>query len=76
MVLTGQGTQVAPVAHGASHAGTGPCHQFGNGHAGNTGQAACVTSTGEGWVMSKCGFYWGLSSSGVAVGARAVPKAP
>lgn len=27
MVLTGQGTQVAPVAHGASHAGTGPCHQ-------------------------------------------------
>lgn len=76
MVLTGQGTQVAPVAHGASHAGTGPCHQFGDGHAGNTGQAACVTSTGEGWVMSKCGFYWGLSSSGVAVGARAVPKAP
>lgn len=31
---------------------------------------------GRGGMMSKCGFYWGLSSSGVAVGVRAGPKAP
>lgn len=31
---------------------------------------------GRGGVMSKHGFYGGLSSSGVAVGVRADPKAP
>lgn len=29
---------------------------------------------GRGGVVSKHGFYWGLSCSGVAVGVRAGPK--
>lgn len=75
-MLTGQVSLVAPVRQGASHARAGSCHQFGNGRAGNTGLAACVTSTGEGWDDEQAWFYWGLSSSGVAVGVRAGPKAP
>lgn len=62
--LASQGTPMAPVTHWALHARARPCRQFGNGHAGNTGQAAHVTGPGEWPAMSKHGFSPWLSSSG------------
>lgn len=72
-MLTGQGTLVAPVTHGASHARAGPCHHFGNGHAGNTGQAACVTSR-EAWGDEQTWRLLGTEQFWGGCGCQGLPK--
>lgn len=72
-MLTGQGTLVAPVTRGAPHARAGPCHQFGNGHAGNTGQATCYQHWG-GWGDEQTWLFLGTEQLCGGCGCRGWPK--
>lgn len=73
-MLTGQVSLVTPVRQGASHARAGSCHQFGNGRAGNTGLAACVTSTGEGWDDEQAWLLLGTEQLWGGCGCQGWPK--